>query len=294
MSVATTSCADLRAERIKELLQLEIATLVPVVADLPPLDVSLSCEGNDVRVALRDQVTLKIVSRDVSLGGSADPERTLALAASELFFASWTQLLIRQRAQERAGAHGLAAPLAKRGGEQAMPAGQRAPFLTIDASAIARARHLSQPLPTIGAAVRFGQATGEQHQLFASAGWETGSAERPSGRVNVSATTAGAGMRWRVRFAKAELGLSGSLSLVYVSIQGVSSSSEYYGARRAGFTAEATATIDLGITLKALRLGIAVQGGALAPGPVGLVENAAPVRLDGGWAGVTCFAGLIL
>jgi hypothetical protein len=296
VSVATSSCTSLRAERIEELLRLEIATLVPVVAALPPLEVDLLCEGTHVRVTLRDPVTVKIVSRDVSIGGTADPERALALAASELFLASWAELLILQRPHDRTAASDVAVVAAQAAVERAMPSRPHAPspFLTIDLMAIGRERHLSAPLPTLGAAVRVGQATGDQHQLFAVAGWEWGSVQRPSGRVDVNATSAGAGIRWRVHFGKAELGVSGAISVVYVSLQGVSSSLDYFGARRDGLTAEAAGTIDVGVTLRAFRLGAALQGGALAPGPVGLVDGATSVQLDGGWVGATCFAGLLL
>jgi hypothetical protein len=296
VSVATSSCTDLRAERIEELLRLEIATLVPVVAALPPLEVDLLCEGTHVRMTLRDPVTVKIVSRDVVIGATADPERALALAASELFLASWAELLILQRPHEGTRASDLAVVAAQAAVERAMPPRPRAPspFLTIDLMAIGRERHLSAPLPTLGAAVRVGQATGGQHQLFAVAGWEWGSVQRPSGRVDIDAASAGAGIRWRLHLGKAELGLSGTLSVVYVSLQGVSSSPDYLGARRDGVTAEAAGTIDVSVTLRALRLGAAVQGGALAPGPVGVVDGAASVRLDGGWVGATCFAGLLL
>jgi hypothetical protein len=296
VSVATSSCTDLRAQRIEELLRLEIATLVPVVAALPPLEVDLLCEGTNVRVTLRDPVTVKIVSRDVLIGGTADPERALALAASELFLASWAELLILQRPREKTIASDLAVVAAQAAVERAMPPRPRAPspFLTIDLMAIGRERHLSAPLPTLGAAVRVGQATGDQHQLFAVVGWEWGSVQRPSGRVDVDAASAGAGIGWRFHFRRAELGVSGTISVVYVSIQGVSSSPDYFGARRDGLTAEATGTMDVSVTLRAFRVGAAVQGGALAPGPVGLVNGATSVRLDGGWVGATCFAGLLL
>ncbi|HXN31677.1 MAG TPA: hypothetical protein VN894_07450, partial [Polyangiaceae bacterium] len=84
MRVETGGCPMLRSERIEQLLRLELATLVPVVSELPTLDVDFLCTGDRVRITLTDPITVKLVTREVSLGASADVERTLALATSEL------------------------------------------------------------------------------------------------------------------------------------------------------------------------------------------------------------------
>jgi hypothetical protein len=292
--VATDGCIALRPERVEQLLQLELATLVPVVAALPELAVDLSCSGSDVRITLRDAITVKVVSRDVSLGIAADPERALALAASELFLASWAELLIQPPAG-RTVATDPALSAAKSAVERAIPALRKAPALSVDVLAIGRERHISAPLPTLGVALRGGQATGTQHQLFAQADWEWGSARRPFGHVDVAAGALSLGARWSVRFAEAEIGLSGSVSAVYVRIEGVSSSPDFFGATSSGLTAQATGAADANVTLlRTVRLGVAVLVGALAPGPVGLVSGDSPVRLDGAWVGATCFAGLFL
>jgi hypothetical protein len=293
VKVAMRGCADLRADRIEALLRLELATLVPAIAELPPLQADFLCGDGQVRVTLRDPVTVKVVVRDVFLGASADPERALALAVSELFLASWAELLLESRPDEKHPASDSAAVTANAAVERATAHRSR-PFLTLDLSAIGRERHISAPLPTLGAAIRVGQPTGAQHQFFAQAGWETGSAERPSGRVDVGALAVGVGMRWSAHFGRAELGVSGFLSFLYVSLEGVSSFPGVFGGHHDGITGEAAGAIDATVTLRALRLGLALLGGAVAPGPVGIVDNGTSVRLDGGWAGATCFAGLLL
>jgi hypothetical protein len=294
VKVATTGCGELRPERVEELLRLEIATLVPVVEELPPLDVDLLCSGSQVRVTLRDPVTVKVVSRDVWLGASADPERALALAASELFLASWAELLIAPRPREETRGTDSAAVVAKEAVERALPQLPVGRSLAIDLSVVGRDRHVSAPLPTLGATIRFGQAAADQHQLFAEAGWEMGTVRRPIGRVDVDATAVGAGMRWTGRLGSAALGMSGAVSGVYVSLQGVSASPEAFGAHYGGFTVQAAGAVDASVTLRALRLGVAAQVGFLAPGPVGLVDGGQSVRLDGVWAGASCFVGLLL
>jgi hypothetical protein len=90
------------------------------------------------------------------------------------------------------------------------------------------------------------------------------------------------------------LDLIGGAAAAYVSLQGVPSSATTYGATHAGLTADLSATMEASVSLRALRLGAALGGGYLAPGPVGIVDSGSPVRLDGPWVGATVFAGLAL
>jgi hypothetical protein len=80
---------------------------------------------------------------------------------------------------------------------------------------------------------------------------------------------------------------------MYFTLDGVPSSSAFYSARHGGFTAGGWAGVEASVALQALRLGGALSGGAVAPGPVGDVSGEAAVRLDGTWAGGEIFAGLL-
>ncbi len=234
-----------------------------------------------------------MVTRDVSLGFSPDPERTLALAASELFLGSWAELLVT-RPEHDARPLAPAAVAAKEAVARVATAPLAAPSLAVDLRVVGRERHVVAPVLTLGGALRVGQARCGGLGVFTEAGWETGAASRPSGQVDVTAALAGGGARWCLRLANGQLGISASLSAAYVSLQGVSSSSAYYGAHHDGFTAEASGGFDASVTLRVVRLGAAVVAGALAPGPSGRVDGAAAVRLDGPWVGATLFAGLFL
>jgi hypothetical protein len=293
LSVGTSGCSGFQTDRIERLLRLELATLVPTVAELPPLNVDFLCTGADVRVTLGDSVTGKWVAREVTLRAAVDRERTLALVASELFLASWAELLL----QTPEGPTKASEPIvvaAKRAVERAAPSRPSPPTMALDLLAIGRERHLASPLPTLGGAIRVGQANDERWQFFADIGWEAGATERASGRVDISATAAGMGARLCWHFASVELGLTGSASAVYVSLQGIPSSASFFGARHTGFTAEVSGGLEANVKLEMVRVGGAISGGAIAPGPVGRVDGGTPVRFDGAWAGVTLFAGLLL
>jgi hypothetical protein len=287
--VETSDCPRLRSERIEQLLRLEVATLVPVVSELPTLDVDFACENDLVRITLRDPITVKLVTRDVSLAASADPERTLALAASELFLASWAELLI-PRPQDKTAAPKPGVAAAKLAVERVVPARPTPPTIAIDVRAIGRERSISAPILTLGAALRVGHAACLKPQIFAEAGWEAGSVPRTSGRVDLSATSVGAGARWCLQSGPGELGLSASVAAMYISIQGVPSSPAFYGAHFDGFTAEGVAGVDASLTLKSVRLGAGILVGEVAPGPGGAVRGETTVRLDGAWVGGTLFA----
>jgi hypothetical protein len=293
LRVVTSGCSGLRTERIEELLSLELATLVPVVAELPQLKVDFVCTGSRVRVTLGDSVTIKDVARDVWLEASPDPERTLALAASELFLASWAELLIEQPYQ-RPRVSEAAVVAAKEAVERAMPSRPSGPMTAVDVLATGRERHLSEPVPTFEAALRVTHALTDRAQLFADAGWETGSVYRTGGRVQVSGTAVGIGARWGVHIAQIFLSASGSISAMYLMLDGTPSSTAFYGGRLAGLAADPSAGLDVTVTLRAVRFGASVSVGALAPRVVGAVEGEPSVHLDGPWAGATLFVGLLL
>ncbi|MDP9037214.1 MAG: hypothetical protein M3O50_20645 [Myxococcota bacterium] len=293
VEVETIHCPRLRSERIEQLLRLELTTLVPVVSELPTLRVAFSCTDGSVRITLTDPVTIKDVTRDASLGASPDPERALALAASELFLASWAELLIPSVADDpRVPA--AAAVVAKQAVERVVPPRPTPPSLAIDVQAIGRDRHLSAPILTVGGALRVGRARCPGPGVFADAGWEKGSASRALGRVDVTAAVLGLGARWCLQIADGQLGISAAVAAAYVSLQGVPSLPSFYGAHYDGLTAEARGGIDANVTLRSVRVGGAILAGALAPGPAGHVDGGTTVRFDGPWIGAALFAGLVL
>jgi hypothetical protein len=293
LRVTTSSCPDLDIDRIEEHLRLELVTLVPMVTDQPPLDVDFHCDGPDVRVTVRDSVTAKWVVRDVVLSAPrADPERTLALAASELFLAAWAELLL-DKPQERP-AQSPVVVAAESAVRRAVPALANSHIVEFDVLFYGRERHLTTPVPILGGALRVGQAKASGLQLFATSGWEGGIAERSSGHVTINAGEVGMGLRWGWHLGPLRLAAAGSASAMYVSLQGVPSSVAFFGATHSGFTSDLSLGLEASVPLSVLRLGAGLSGGYLAPGPVGIVERETAVRIDGPWVGATLFCGFAL
>jgi hypothetical protein len=295
LRVTASNCPDLNVDRIEEHVRLELATLVPTVSEQPPLDVDFHCgAGMSVRVTLSDSVTSKWVVREVVLSGTAgvDQERTLALVTSELFLASWAELLIDQPQGRVARPRDRVVVAAEGAVRRSVPALANG-LLELDLLFHGRERHLTTPFPTLGATLRVGQ-TKVGWQLFATGGWEGGIAQRVSGRVNANAEEAGLGVRWGWRFGRLRLDAAGSASAMYVSLQGVPRSAAFFAATHGGFTADFSASLEASISWNVLRLGASLAGGYLAPGPIGVVDRETAVRLDGPWLGATVLCGLAL
>jgi hypothetical protein len=296
LTVTANGCPDLNMGRIQEHVRLELATLVPTVAELPPLDVDLHCDGLHVRVTLRDSVTAKWVARDVVLSATArvDQERTLALAASELFLASWAELLLEKPAERSIRVPEPVVVAAERAVQRAVPALAHRPILELDLVANGRVRHLSAPVPTLGAALRIGRTNAGGWELYGTGGWEHGAAERSSGRVEVDAAEAGVALGWAWQTGRLRVDATGSASAMYASLRGVASSAAFYGATHAGLTADMSAGVEASVSFHVLLLGAALASGYLAPGPVGIVDKETAVRLDGPWVGAMLLCGLSL
>jgi hypothetical protein len=296
LSVTASGCPELKMDRIEDQLRLELATLVPTVAHMPPLEVDFHCDGLSVRVTLSDSVTAKWVARDVVLSPTArvEQERTLALAASELFLASWAELLLDKPEGQPSRRPDPVVFAAESAVRRAVPALANMRLIELDVLVQGRERHLSTPVPTLGAALRVGQTRTAGWQLFATGGWEGGVAQRSSGRVQVDAGEAGLGLRWGWHLGGLRLDAAGTVSAMYVSLQGVPSSGAFFGATHGGFTADIAADIEASVSLNMLRLGAALAGGYIAPGPVGIVDQATAVRLDGPWVGATLLCGFAL
>jgi hypothetical protein len=228
----------------------------------------------------------------VRLGATEDPERVIALVASELLLASWAELLVQK--EPAAAAAPPAAVVVRRAVEQVARPVLRPKNLEIDVQAVGHERHLSSPVTTLGAAVRAGQSGADPWHFFAALGIEAGAAERAPGRVLVAAGALGLGLRWDAQLGGAQFGVLASASATYVSLQGIPSTSAARGTTYGGLTADFSLGCEASAKLQSVRLGGGLSGGAAAPGPVGLVEQGAPVRFEGPWVGATLFAGLLL
>jgi hypothetical protein len=92
--VQAEGCEGLAQAEVARLLDLELAMVTTEIRSGPPLEVGLRCAGERLTITVLDPLTRKRLERDVP-APAPEPgrERVVALAVSQLFAASWLELL---------------------------------------------------------------------------------------------------------------------------------------------------------------------------------------------------------
>ena len=92
--VQAEGCEGLAPEEVGRVLDLELSMVTTEIRSGPPLEVGLACAGERLTITVLDPLTRKRLERDVP-APAPEPgrERVVALAVSQLFAASWLELL---------------------------------------------------------------------------------------------------------------------------------------------------------------------------------------------------------
>lgn len=306
--LAVTGCDGLSAKELARLLDLELAGVTSQIRSGPPLSVALTCAGEAMTIEIRDPLTDKSLRREVATPpDEPGRERLLALAISELFTASWLELVAAPPEPERAEAVDKVTPVAP-----AEPPPQRAVAAATD---VARAR--TRPPPPgldlmVGAGVR-GRALlhaplpasrvdilargwlTESVGLAGSVGWDFGQSQRQLGRIRGHAFTAAGGLAWRVR-ARPVIGIGGHVlaGMSWAQIRGEADAPGVPDGTSAGLTADLSAGVGPRVTYGRLRVDFDGELGFMLRTPTGQVSGETPFRLGGLWVGAAVRIGLDL
>ncbi len=92
VTVAISTCANVSEEKIRELVALELGATVGPEPNESSTQASITCTDASAKIVVDDPLTDKSLSRTVTLVGRKGRERLLAIATSELVFASWLEL----------------------------------------------------------------------------------------------------------------------------------------------------------------------------------------------------------
>jgi len=308
ISVATFGCGALRGDEVARLLDLELRTVTDEIREGPPLLVQLRCEPSALVISVVDPLTRKRIERDIPpLGDAAGGERIAALAVSQLFSASWLELLLPApdpqpqpldpppppsavRAAKRAAAERAAPP---RSYELMLGAGVRGRSLESGAPfAAARLDGLFRAWLTPSVA------------LVAVAGWDYGQAVRSLGQLRAQAFGAAGGLGWR--FAPEQgVGVGGHMlaGAAYARVAGRPSQSDDVGGATSGGTAELLASVGPRVAGSRIRLDFDFEVGGMLRSPVADVQTReadgslgfdVPVTLGGLWIGAMLRLGAVL
>jgi hypothetical protein len=92
--VDLSECEQLPAREVRRVLQAEVGAHFTEVDEFGATTVEITCDGDRVRLLIRDPVTRKSVRRYLDLRGTAEGSRArlVAIASAELLFATWAEL----------------------------------------------------------------------------------------------------------------------------------------------------------------------------------------------------------
>jgi len=294
LTVVLHDCGSMRQDDVARLLAIELAAVAEPGRRMPTLGVEITCAGGVVRIEVKDPLTDKRVEREIPAPPASEPgaERVVALAASQLFVASWLELLVEQdtpasNAPEAAPARRAARRLVQT--RIAAPS----PVVAVEFEADTRVRDLSEAFWTFGGGARGGLRLSPRWTAFGQTRFEAGRAQRSIGAVDLRAFFLGAGttLQW-LRFGPLSVDARAGLSGGWMGLRGHARAGQADPGATDSFTAEIA--LGLGPTWHAgsVDVGVDFEIGAMLRTPLGLVGGGEPDVSPGGpWAGASLRVG---
>ncbi len=319
VELSVEACSGVAAERVGELLELELGLVLEARDPSRRFRVEVVCSDEATLIAIDDPLTAKRIERRLPVLDASDPEpaRTVAIGAAQLFVASWAELELLvpaehppppALAEEQAAALELV--------EAHRPTEHPPPPASPEQRTVAS--DLASPVPDDPARLDHVLTlhTGQRGRALGSAlhATELGLGYQPRVRVGRSRVTLGPAFDLSVELGSTRAGegsvevlaaggriagdlrvtLSPSIGLLidlglgfaYQRIRGrPRPGSDLRGSSIAGFGVDPQARLGLAFELGRVDLAVALEGGYLIGGPRGLTPAGAIV-LRGPWLGV--------
>ena len=304
--VQAQACEGLDDAEVGRLLDIELTTVTAEIREGPPLEVSLQCEGSRLTITVIDPLTRKRLARDIPAPASEPGrERVVALAISQLFAASWLELLTAEEPpppppdapDETPDTEAVEA--ARRVAESATgsdaepPPSPPRPGIELMVGAGARGRALENiaRLPAVRTELRLRSWLRPGIGIVAFVGWDFAQDTRRNGRLRGQAATAGTGLAWAYR--PDAIGIGGALTVAggWARVRGLPSDPNIQSGARDDLTAEAGIGIGPRIRYGRLRFDLDAELGAMLRSPVGEVTGEVPMSMGGLWAGAVLRLG---
>jgi hypothetical protein len=294
LDVELNQCANLNAEEISHLLELELSSAERESDTLAMPPVRLVCQPSQIRVTVDDPVTQKTLSREIAAPSPNDPtgNRIVALAVAELFLSSWLELLLppeRRVVKSKAPTQTVArlTRVAKNSIEPKPIQWE----LGLDATL--RLRHPKTPFLGYRPALLAAFIIRERYRLLLSASLEYSRVSRTGG--DVAARTASLGTGAGVRLNLGERFCWDTdllLSLVSVSANGESTTDGILEHSASGFGFDTAIKSGPMLRLGTLFTKLELQSGLTTPRFTARVPGDTPVQLGGWWLGLGVELGI--
>ncbi len=299
-SLEYVECTGLDVAETERLLRVELAVIAARVERARAPSVRIECKRGVLYIEVEDPASggKKALTLPAPGAKTADRERTVAIAASQLFLSSWLEMITGQKPPEPPPRRAPKPAPPKPPPPRPVPFVDTGPSPTRDdtgwellASGALRWRHLGRAVQTIGPSLVLRRRFMNRWLLQGELGVETAETARASGDIDWLAGRAGAGFGLRVGSRPWSLDALLSASLMMVRADGVPAGD---GVRGADSTATA---LDIGLGLvpqlsfSRFRIGLLAEAGILYPELRGRVARERPASLHGPWVGLGIVIG---
>jgi hypothetical protein len=285
-NVAQHGCDHLDMPEIRRLIALELGP----INDSRPHQITLTCEGDTLRMAVQRDPTRPVLERSIELGEIHLRERIIALTVSQLVIAETLPPVETATPPLPTGS-------TMHQGPRRAPAMPREEEDTVDHVAISLGGgvkpHGMFTLPTGYWLVRSGVWFSPRLGLISMLSLEGGRAKRSLGSVRALSGLAGLGVALRVLTSRRlHLELSGSAAIGYTQLGG-KPRQEAGGAEVGGVAGEFVIGMGGVATIKDVLLALDLLGGYTLKNPEGFVGQDTSVSLAGFWIGGGLRIGLL-
>lgn len=304
--VQSDRCVGLVSAEVGRLLDIELSTVITEIRSGPPLEVVLRCDPTRMTIEVVDPLTRKRLARDIPVP-APEPgrERVVALAISQLFAASWLELLTTTETPPPPADEQADPP-----DEQAVEAARRVAERSTGSNAEPDRRRTQRDLELLLGGGPRGRALESQGPLAGVhfeallRGWLTpaiglvglvgtdfAQSTRRLGQVRGVSLTAGGGLAWGVRPGPIGVGGHFVVSGGWARVRGIPRESGVPAGTNAGFTGEVSLGVGPRVRYGRLRFDIDAEAGSMLRPPVGLVEGGPPMTMGGLWVGLVLRLG---
>ena len=295
-SVEFVKCKGLDVAETERLLRVELAVIAARVERARAPSVRIECKKDVLHIEVKDPASggMKALTLPAPRVNTPDRERTIALAASQLFLSSWLEMITGKPPPRKALAPAPnpepPAPVPARAPEA--DSGARSEYQPgptgweLWTTGTVNFRHLADDVRTLSPSLSLRRRFHERWLLEGRIGWETAESARATGTIDWFAGSAGVALGVRAGSRAAFVDALVSSSVLLVRAAGDPTAAGVRGAERDA------AAFDLGLHLapalafSRFRLALIGQLGFVAPKVSARSPRDEPASFDGPWAGV--------
>jgi hypothetical protein len=274
-------CVGIQPGELSRLLHIEMRELLTGHPGKHRFDIRIDCRVDRTRIRIVDATTQKGVERDIPPFDPLQPggARILAITISQLFFATWSELLTPKPQPEPQ-------PVEETPPVSVSTSDDRANWSASLASTVS-IHDLEFPQVFYGARLHVHFSQSERWGVFLALGLDVSRAERSIGGVWALMPGAWLGSTWTpLRAGDFSLQASVALGVRYIRLQGDPGQSEVNGQVVEGLVGEGVLSLGPGFYLGSMRLGLNLEAGGTYPKVAGLVDDDRAVQVLGPWLGL--------